>query len=84
MVLNKSRLPDMNVPEATLNFIFEKLSVCLAEAQFRDIFGLLSWLSLQSKGRKVFFALSRPLFSFNECCLIPDPINCHFELVPKK
>ena len=43
----------MEIPKATINFLLERVSLCLEESQYRDIIGLLNWFQLQAKGRKV-------------------------------
>jgi hypothetical protein len=53
VIINKERLPNMEIPKATINFLLERVSLGLEESQFRDIIGLLNWFQLQAKGRRV-------------------------------
>lgn len=53
MIINKERLPNMEIPKATVNLLLERISLCLDECQYRDMVGMLNWLQLQAKGRKV-------------------------------
>lgn len=52
VIINKERLPNMEIPKATINFLLERVSLGLEESQFRDIIGLLNWFQLQAKGRR--------------------------------
>lgn len=53
MVLNKSDVPDMDIPKISLNFMFQQVAFALEENQFGEIMDTIDSFALYQRGTKV-------------------------------
>lgn len=53
VVVNKSDIPDMEIPKYTLNFLFDRISFVWDEAQYRDLLELQDSFERYARGYKV-------------------------------
>lgn len=50
--MNKSNIPDKQIPKFTFNFEFDEIGLILEQLQYREVIDLMDWFKIYKNGEK--------------------------------